>query len=331
MQKIKDELIKKLYRLDVNSKYTLIVMLELLNIADARGVVEIYYKEMTDRIGCATSTFYDVIHALSDMGFIKIRKADYKSDLHIQIPGNDFTKADAYTDYVNTNSVFFSEGLYRNLGAGAIKTYLFFMYRVLKAGAKESNLSSAEESQRTERNKLKYNKNTSYAKIAIQIGLCPLNLKPNRVPNKDIRAVKNYIRELISNKLITVGSALKQDKGTYVTVEKWALVTPTVDLTEKGAIRPTVAKPLFLNWQHLVKTICRRCKQNFDAQNLRDTAILINQYEKKAREQGRDILVILKNAIWEVQKEILDSKAVHAIVRKMIEKDYAYDLLIYQG
>lgn len=328
MQKIKDELIKKLYRLDMNSKYTLIIMLELLNMADAKGEVEVYYKEMTDRIGCAVSTFYDDLHELADMGFIKIRKADYKSDIHIQIQGNDFTKDGAYSDYVNTNSIFFSEGLYRSLGAGAIKTYLFLMYRVLKAGAKDDKKTAGDS--RAERNKLRYNKSTSHAKIAIQIGLCPLNTNPNRVEYRCLRAVKKYLEELIKNKLITQGSALKNDKGTYITVEKWALLTPVIELTEKGSVRKTSAKPLFLNWQHIVKTICRRCKKTVDPQNLRDTAILINQYEGAAQKEGRDILAILRNAISDMQKDILDSKAVHSIVRKMISKDYSYDLLIQE-
>lgn len=327
MQKIRDAVIKSLYRLDSQSRFTFVIMLELISIASEQGEVEIYYKDIVEKVGCTVSTFYEVIHALEDMGFIVIKKADYKSDIHVKIINNDFTGDKGYNEYIDTNSVFFTEGHYRNLGAGAIKTYLFAMFRVAKAG--EMSAQSKEDS-RKEKNKLRYKKSTSYAKIAIQIGLCPLNTRPEKVPAKDVRAVKKYINELIRNKLIAFGSALKDDKGIYITVEKWALATPTVKLTEKGKIQTFKSKPLFTHWKHFVSTICRRNKKVYDEQNLCDTAMLINQYEKRAKVQGRDIYGLLVNAIANFEGAVLDSRAVHAIVKKLINKDYSYDILVHQ-
>lgn len=327
MQKIRDEIVKKMYRLDTKSKYTLIIMLELISIASEQGEVEIYYKDIVDKIGCTISTFYEVIKSLSDLNFIEIKKADFKSDIHVKIINNDFTSEKGYKNYIDTNSVFFADKKYKELGAGAIKTYLFLMYRVLKAGAKSTH---GEENVRKEKNKLKYNESTSYAKIAIQLCLCPLNTNANKVPKKDTRAVKKYINQLIKHKLIAYGTALKEDKNTYITVEKWALATPTVELTEKGKVKAVASKPLFTHWKHLVGTICRRNKKIFDEQNLCDTAILINQYENKAKEQNRDIYKMIANAIAYFENEMLDSKAVHAIIKKMVSKDYAYDILVHQ-
>ena len=197
MQKIKDEFIKRLYRLDIQSKFTFATMLELIGIANEQGEAEVYYKDMVDKLGCTNSTFYEVVHELEDMGFIKIRNkkdCEFKSDMYITICGNSFKTEEDYKNYIDTNSVFFADGLYKKLSAGAIKVYLYSMFRVLKAGEKSNH---GEDYIRKERNKLRYAKSTSCAKIAIQIGLCPFNTKPKNVPKKYIRAVKKYIKEPI--------------------------------------------------------------------------------------------------------------------------------------
>lgn len=334
MQKIRDGLVEKIYSLDINSKYLFRLIFELIQISNEKGEAEIYYKDIVEKVGCKTSTFYECLHDLDDMGFVRIKKAEYKGEIHVSICGNDFTDEKGYTDYLDINTVYFADSMYSKLSAGAMKLYLHLYFRTAKAGAiteieQKSKETENKDKPRKERNKVRYKKTTSYALLARQIGLCPKNTTVKSVPDKAIRAVKKYIKELIANKLISFGTALKNDTGIYITVIKDYLSKPTHTVSNKGGVHNEVVQPLYHHWEHFVKNLCRRHRKMFDEQNLRDTALLINQYSKTASSSERDIYKMIANAVTEFKEYSLSSKSIHAILKKMLKKDYSNDILLF--
>ena len=70
MQKIKDNLVKKIYQFNL-SKICLVTLLDLINIADEQGKVQIYYKDFVKLVDCSEAQFYNVLKTLEDINIIK--------------------------------------------------------------------------------------------------------------------------------------------------------------------------------------------------------------------------------------------------------------------
>ena len=304
MQKIKDNLIKKMYRYDL-SRIGFVTLLDLINIADEKGKVQIYYKDIVNLIECSEAQFYNVLKDLEDVGIIeRKRNNEYKNEIEITIVENDFTKG--YSNYVDTNKIFFTERQYKNMKAGEIRTYLYFLFRVCKQKYNENN----------DKNKLFYN--GSYKKIAKQ--LCVTE-----------RMVKVYCRLLDEKGLICVGEQIdcKKKKYDIITLNKEKTKAPVILVAEKGKQEEIKSKPLHLHWCHYIKNLCRRYGKTYDTDNLNNTAMLFNQYKKKAEEQNKDIYRILTNAVLNLKDNVLDSKIMHCITRTLIGLDYAESIIAY--
>ena len=74
---------------------------------------------------------------------------------------------------------------------------------------------------------------------------------------------------------------------------------------------------------HVVKADCRRSKiKEIENEAIKDTIQLVKQYRQEARDQGRDILGIIKDSISDsvqnFKHKILDAKYVHKLVRKKL-------------
>ena len=305
MQKIKDELIKKIYKIHL-SKFALSVLLDLIQIADENGRVQIYYKDIVKNVMCSRAQFYNVLKKLERFNLIKREKGDeYKNEIDITILGNNF--ADSYRNYVNINSVFFAEYQYHNMKAVEIRLYLYFLFRVSKQKYDGKN----------DKNKLFYN--GAYKKIAGQLGM------------KECE-VKRHCRLLRAKGYICIGRQKVDkynEKYDVITLNKKSTREPVVTVTEKGKKSQINAKPLHFHWCHYIKNSCRRNKKTYNTDNLNDTAILFGQYEKKAREQGQNIYNILSNAIKNLSDTVLNSRTIHRIVKNMIQADYMDSIILY--
>ena len=313
MQKIKDELIQKLYKIPF-SKITYVTLLDLINIADEKGRVQVYYKDMVEMIGCSVAQFYNTLKTLEQYGLIRKNKdLIYKKEINISIVGNDFTERNGYRNYVDTNKVFFTGQEYKKLRAGEIRVYLYFLFRV----EKQQRRKLLDD----DKNKLYYD--GAYEKIAKSIGI-------------SVRMLKIHCAALKKAGFINI--AEKQVDGRFyggkkydvITANKGAMQEPFITATEKGVQSTIKPKPLFLHWRYYIKTLCRRHHINeYDEINLTDTALLMNQYAKKAQECNKDIYDVLKNAILNLKQEILDSRTIHHIVRSLIGIDYAEGIIAY--
>ena len=298
MQKIKETLIKKMYRYNL-SRLSFVTLLDLLNFADEKGKVEIYYKDMVDLIECSKAQFYNVIHDLEDVGLISISEKEYyKNEIHIKINDNDFSNG--YCNYVDTNKIFFTNRMYADLKAGEIRTYLYFIFRITKQKYDVDHT----------KNKLFFG--SSIKAIADQLKMTK-------------RMVSHYCKKLKDRKLICIAKD-KVDKYNkkydVITVNKEKMDKPVIKTKEKGKEVTLAAKPLLLSWKHYVKNLCRRHNKTFDDSNVTDTAMLINQYQNKATQEEKDIYSVLNNAVLNCRDNILNSKVVHCIMRELLKKDY---------
>lgn len=304
MQKIKDSLIKKMFKYNL-SRICMVTLLDLLNIADERGQVQVYYKDLVNLINCSKAQFYNVLKELEDINIIERRKnKTYKNEIEITICENDFLQG--YSNYVDTNKTFFTERIYANMKAGEIRVYLYFLFRVCKQKFDKYN----------EKNKLFYN--GSYKKIAKQIGITN-------------RMIKIYCKLLDDKGLICVGEKIdcKKKKYDIITVNKKDTEAPVVTVSQHGQQEVIKSAPLHLHWCHYIQNLCRRNKKLYDTENVNNTAILFRQYKRKAEEQDKDIYRVLANAVSNLDGNVLNSKIVHCIIRSLIGLDYAESIIAY--
>lgn len=304
MQKIKDNLIKKLYQYNL-ARIPLILMLDLLNAADESGCVKIYYKDLVDLVGCSVAQFYNALRELEDVKLItRHRDTRYRNEIDITIRDNNFK--DDYRNYVDTNKTYFTDRNYAGMKAGMIRVYLYIVFRTAKQGYKVEN----------DRNKLYYN--GSYQKIASQLHM-------------RVRMVKKYCRALDDQGLICVKMKNDRHRTKYdiITLNKEKTIVPVIVVTEKGKIKEIKAHPMLSHWKHYIKNLCRRHDKSYDAQNLTDTALLMGQYAKQAEKQKKDIYRVLDNALLNLREYLLNSKTIHYIVRSLIDLDYTESIIAY--
>lgn len=325
MQKIKDQLMKKLYKYSL-TKIGYIVFFDLVQASDEKGNVQIYYKDIVNLVGCSNAHFYNIINDLTELGLIKCHKNDsFKAEIDITIVDNDFT--DNYKNYVNINTNFFYNRMYTLLSAGQTRVYLYFFFRIMKQQYKDEEPKTTQTQTRKEKNKLFYGYNSSYYKIAKQLELYTPQGEPN------LRMVKAYCKELKNKKIISIGTEIDINNKKYdiITISKENLKNPVHIVSEKGKREEQKVGNMHLHFLHFIKTICRRNKVSADTNNLEDTAILTNQYKKIAEKKEKNIYRIINNAVKELKEKekTLDSKTVHYIVKTLINKDYSENIIAY--
>ena len=305
MQKIKDNLVKKIYQFNL-SKICLVTLLDLINIADEQGKVQIYYKDFVKLVDCSEAQFYNVLKTLEDINIIKRnRNNEYKNEIDIIILENDFL-SQGYCNYIDTNILFFFICLYKTMKAGEIRVYIYFLFRIYK---QKYNINN-------DRNKLFYN--GSYEKIAKQLGLT-------------VRMTKRYCRALESAGFICVAKKVDIKNKNYdvITINKKYIQRPVINVYEKGEQKEVVPDPLHQNWYHFIKNICRRNKIDYDTDNLNNTAVLFKQYYGKIKKIGKNIYIMIEDSIKKINNNILNSRTIHHVLRILMGLDYADIIIAY--
>lgn len=315
MLRIQTHLIKQIYRYDF-SRYTNIILLDLIQLSDESGNVSIYYKEVVEKVGCSYATFYNALNELEYFGFISYKKNnDFKAEIVVNIKNNNFNKYDySKANYVDINVVFFTERMYAALSAGEIRTFLYLLMRVKKQGY-SSNMSTEKKNIKS---KLFYRINT-YRTIAREIGIT-------------VRMTKVYLKKLVKKNIINFASQIDVNDKNYdiISISRKILEIASISVSSsKGKRIQQKNYLLHENYIHYVKTICRRKKRsNLDMYDLEDAAMLMKQYRQKAEQQNKDIYKIFKNA-FEQLGNIFDIKILHNIIKQLVNKDYTADILVY--
>ena len=305
MKKIKDEIIKKIYK----SKLTqdeLLFLLHIFQISNVNGISNIYYKDIANTINCSISNFYNVISNLKIKGFIDITKCDEcKQEIVIKVLNNNFNTKNKFKNYMDLNSKIFDIDLLKNIRAGSIQVLLYSIFRISK--------------QKSRVNDSNYNK-LIYKNIK---SIClELNISE--------RMLKEYFNEL--NKANILNISIKQDKNNknfkLIEINKDLLNKPTIEITEKSktAIKPESSVHRY--YTNILKNFCRRKKINYTERNLNDTAILMNQYWQISISKNKDIINIMRNVFNNIKDE-LNSVVVHKIIKALINNNFNNKYIIY--
>lgn len=305
MKKIKDEIIKKIYK----SKLTqdeLLFLLHIFQISNVNGISNIYYKDIANTINCSISNFYNVISNLKIKGFIDITKCDEcKQEIVIKVLNNNFNTKNKFKNYMDLNSKIFNIDLLKNIRAGSIQVLLYSIFRISK--------------QRSRVNDSNYNK-LIYKNIK---SIClELNISE--------RMLKNYFNELDKANILNL--SIKQDKNNknfkLIEINSDLLVKPTIEITEKSKTVTISENSVHRYYTNIIKNLCRRKKINYDERNLNDTAILMNQYWKIAISNKKNIIDIIHNTLNNLKDE-LNSIIVHNIIKVLINNNFNNKLIVY--
>lgn len=305
MKKIKDELVKKIYKSNLTQD-ELLFLLHILQISNNNGISNIHYIEISKNIYCSIPNFYKTIKSLVEKGFITIHKCSTCGrELTVKILNNDFNTKTKNKNYLDLNSKIFDIELLKNLRAGTIRFLLYLIFRINKQKSRVSAINI---------NKLTY-KNIS--SICLELNISK-------------RMIKEYIEELIKNKILIVHN--KQDKNNnsfkIFEIKKDILETPTFIVTEQGVVVTKKENSAHRFYINIIKNLCRRNKLKYNELSLNDSATLLNQYFEIAKSKNRDIINVMATAFKHI-KENLNSVVLHKIIKSIINNKLDNKLIMY--
>lgn len=305
MKKIKDELIKKIYKSNLTQD-ELLFLLHMFQISNVNGVANIYYKDIANIINCSISNFYNVISNLKTKGFINVNKcSECKQEITITILNNNFNTKNKLKNYIDLNSKIFDINLLKNLRAGSIQLLLYFIFRVNKQKSRVLSNNC---------NKLTYKNIKS---VCLELGISE-------------RMLKDYFNELSKSKILNIST--KQDKNNKVfrliEINSDLLIKPTIEITENSKTITKTENSVHRYYTNILKNFCRRKKINYTERNLNDVAILMNQYWQIAISKNKDIENIIRN-VFNNLKDELNSIVVHKIIKYLINNNFNNKLIVY--
>ncbi len=298
MKKIKDELVKKIYKSNLTQD-ELLFLLHIFQISNINGISNIYYKDIANTINCSISNFYNVISNLKIKGFIDITKCDEcKQEIVIKVLNNNFNTKNKFKNYMDLNSKIFDIDLLKNIRAGSIQVLLYSIFRISK--------------QKSRVNDSNYNK-LIYKNIK---SIClELNISE--------RMLKNYFNELDKANILNL--SIKQDKNNknfkLIEINSDLLVKPTIEITEKSKTITKFENSIHRYYINVIKNFCRRKNITYTERNLNDVAILMNQYWQISISKNKDIINIMRNVFNNIKDE-LNSVVVHKIIKALINNNF---------
>lgn len=305
MKKIKDELVKKIYKSNLTQD-ELLFLLHIFQISNINGIANIYYKDIANTINCSISNFYNVISNLKIKGFIDITKCDEcKQEIVIKVLNNNFNTKNKFKNYMDLNSKIFDIDLLKNIRAGSIQVLLYSIFRISK--------------QKSRVNDSNYNK-LIYKNIK---SIClELNISE--------RMLKNYFNELDKANILNL--SIKQDKNNknfkLIEINSDLLVKPTIEITEKSETITKFENSIHRYYINVIKNFCRRKNITYTERNLNDVAILMNQYWQISISKNKDIINIMRNVFNNIKDE-LNSVVVHKIIKALINNNFNNKYIIY--
>lgn len=301
MQKMKFDLYNQIMNDNTLTRNELHFLFWLAAHQDITGLVTgVYYADMAKELNLSVSGFYYVRDTLEEKSYITWEK-NFQADMDIQLCGNSFLiDGEAlYKDYVDLNITMFTNQHFFHCKAGAIRLAMYLVKRVEAAEAvtmANSPVYSSAEAEKTRKLWFHPMKQLKVLKSILKV---------------DIRSIKEYFEEL----KVWIGNAKIQKDGivySVITVLKESLIRPQNQKIKSYAERKSYIQK--------VKTFCRRMKipVSDTDRNLTDTADLIRQYQKLAKETGGDIYTLLYTSMERTCTGVLNSYNVHKALRDLI-------------
>ena len=301
MQKMKFDLYNRIMNDNTLTRNELHFLFWLAAHQDVTGLVTgVYYADMAKQLNLSISGFYYVRDSLEQKSYLTWEK-NFQADMDIRLQGNSFlVDGEAvYKDYVDLNIAMFTGKQFFYCKAGAIRLAMYLVKRVEAAEAvtmANSPLYSGAEAEKAR--KLWFHPMKKLKVLKSILGV-------------DIRSIKEYFKELKE----WIGNAEIQMEGivySVITVLKESLLRPQNQKTKSYAERKSYIQK--------VKTFCRRMKIPITDtdRNLTDTADLIRQYQKLAKEAGCNIYTLLYMSMERTCTGGLNSYNVHKALRDLI-------------
>ena len=304
MKKINDKLVKKLYKLDL-AKDELLLLMYVIQCSDKNGVTDVHYKEVAKAIGCCQSNVYRVISSLKNRLIIDNSKnKECRQEIAINFIGNKFD-FEELINYLDVNSKVFDMDILRNLRAGAIRTLLYFVFRMNK----QKKLVDFNNT-----NKLTYK-----------------NFKAmSRELNITERMLKEYFKELKENQILNI--VIKKDKNNksfkIIEIFNDLLDKPKIQVTEKGVVIEKEENSAHRYYKNIVVNLCRRHKLSYTELDLNDTAMLMNQYWAIANKKDKDIVKLITVAFKSI-KDKLNSIIIHNVIKSLLKHNMNNKIIAY--
>jgi hypothetical protein len=266
-------------------------ILYLVKTCNAQGeTTGIYYSEIMEGINCCKASFYELRDSLTEKGYITWQK-NHSADIDVQLMGNDFTDGMGtiiYENYLNTNIFILNDKSFYALRAGAKRLALELIKRAA-AGQKD---------------KLWFIPYNQYRKLSKKM-------------NISVRMIKEYFGDL--KRWIHTGHVVKDGKDyDVITILKKALKAPEYIVSRKGKHKSVQAYPEHYEHRHYIEAQCRRQHIRTNETNIVDTASLIQQYGKKAKEIGKNIYNMVLKAIEKLNSSELNAIGVHKVLRNLL-------------
>lgn len=288
MQRLSLDILKEMFRKKL-TRCEIGFLLCVSRYQDQGGCVKgVYYKEISEEMGCSYPQFYAAMRSLEEKGFIRCAKNNYY-DHDITVIGNDYRISDIYGDagenfrrkpYINTRHEIFYSRAFMKMKPGAQLMAMDFM------GV--TRLNKGMHCIRVENFFKKYQ------------GLLDVSR----------RTIRTYITQLKG--FFSIG--IKD--GKY-----W--IRPKVGVYRDGGNTETEN----YNEQQIRMT-CRRNRIQAEEKEIKEVRGLVKQYGRKAAAAGRDALAMVLEAVrrsvdslesLHSEEPVLKNRLVHLWVRKLLD------------
>lgn len=275
MNKIKYDLVRQIYDDTSLTSDELNMIIYLAKNGDDFGTVQgVYYKECAKELSMCDSQFYNVINSLQEKNYI-IKTKEYHQDMDITLNNNMFIYPDDkgnpvedYRDYLNLNMKLFEDKEFYSLKVYAKKLIIALIVKTVNDRARRSKRAGK-----------------TYLKVfhvpARQYQIYADKLHITR------RMIKQYFKD-IEKWVSTYNDSIYTDTD-IISIQENAMKKPEVVVSQKrkSVIRSKTDR--YNSDLTYVKMLCRRNKMEYENESLSDAAMLLSQYQNKAKEIGQNI------------------------------------------
>lgn len=320
MNKIKYDLLKTIIYDTKLTNDEINMLIYLAKVCDDMGTVEgVFYKEYCYDYKISYSQFYKLLKNLENKGYIFVEKM-YREDVDITLlnnsfiePGDDYEPVAVYKDYLNLNMKIFeiTSGFY-DLKSNAKKMLLHILVQGINNAA------------RANKNR-KFDEGKAYAKIFRVTGrIC---CTYSNILHVSKRMVKQYFNDIKKWLSFFSNKDISRD---ILTVKEEEIKKPDIQVTEHKEIILKKKTDRFDSDMMFIRKHCRRYKLEADGQALRDTAMLVSQYQNKAKQINHDIRMEIIEAITKCCVNILSASSVNRFLSNKFhcilkEKNFVVD------
>ena len=290
MQTVKDYTFKALYKTKDLTKYSIILAIYLMSHCDEDGRITIHHADMEQIMDVNSKVFYANLHRLLnttvvyeiskdntiETPLIIKEKSNFKGDICLKIPYNDFSNDDCFTNFVKVDYAWLKCATLKTLTHAEIRVLLYLFFRAFKSGdiSNTIDFNSKFSAYRAIAKQLDISTQT-VRKAIYRIKRCEcikVDSSANHEDEQSLAASKNKVHFAFCNCFMAKICNI--------------VTTSKVDIFGEHEQKQTTEKH-FRSDRHIVRNILRRRhkrgKYIAPEQDINDIAQLLNQYRERAK------------------------------------------------